>query len=354
MSKHAIRIPPVRAGRRVRWTFEVSAAVGAENGARAKKTAKKRQPARPSGRKTRASASHRKPPVVAPEPVQTSAATPALEATVAPATASPAESVVPLVTPQVAQHPPAHVVQHPPAPVQRPTHRRTIGLAAVAFLVVTALAFPRHPSVPGTDDGTAGSPPEPQEQAADLVALSPRPPVLPAAPMLGPLVASANVTLGAGSAPSTKTPVPTPEKNRIAEFTKSAAPIAAVTPVAEIPSMEDAATKLAGSEAIAAPAPASVSNGAGGAMPVTITGCLEVSVDQAAFRLTDTEGADAPRSRGWRSGFLKKRPAPVALVEPPDPLALQTQVGRRVAATGLLTSRDLRVSALRVVGPSCN
>ena len=228
-----------------------------------------------------------------------------------------------------------------------------IALAGATFLVVAALAFPRHPSAPGTDDDAAGSPPEPREQAADRVALRPQPPVLPAPPILAPVVASANVALRAVSAPS-KTLVPKPDKNRIAELTKSAASIPDVTPVAEIRSMDDAAAKLPGSEAIAIPAPASVSSGAGGAMPVTITGCLEVSVDQAAFRLTDTEGADAPRSRGWRSGFLKRRPAPVALVEPPDRLALQTQVGRRVAATGLLTSHDLRVSALRVVGASCD
>jgi hypothetical protein len=148
-----------------------------------------------------------------------------------------------------------------------------------------------------------------------------------------------------------KTLVREPEKNGIAESTQSG-PIAAVTPVADIPFKEDAAPKLPGSEAIVPPAP--VSAGAGEATPVTITGCLEISVDHDAFRLTDTEGADAPRSRSWRTGFLKKGSAPVALVEPPERLALQTNVGQRVAATGLLTSHDLRVSALRVVGPACN
>jgi hypothetical protein len=42
------------------------------------------------------------------------------------------------------------------------------------------------------------------------------------------------------------------------------------------------------------------------------------------------------------------------LVEPPDRHALTTNVGRRVAATGQLTSRDLKVASLRVVGSSCN
>ena len=87
---------------------------------------------------------------------------------------------------------------------------------------------------------------------------------------------------------------------------------------------------------------------------VTITGCLEISTDEDAFRLTDTEGADAPKSRSWRSGFLKKRSAAVALVEPPDRLALKTSIGKRVAATGLLTSHELKLNSLRVVGPSCN
>jgi hypothetical protein len=44
----------------------------------------------------------------------------------------------------------------------------------------------------------------------------------------------------------------------------------------------------------------------------------------------------------------------VALVGSPDPQALQQQVGKRVAATGLLTSREMKVSSLRVVSPSCD
>jgi hypothetical protein len=91
-----------------------------------------------------------------------------------------------------------------------------------------------------------------------------------------------------------------------------------------------------------------------GPAPVTLTGCLEVSVDSDEFRLSDTEGADAPRSRSWRTGFLKKRPTPVALVEPPDPRGLELQVGKRISATGRLTDRELRVSSVRVVSPSCN
>jgi hypothetical protein len=87
---------------------------------------------------------------------------------------------------------------------------------------------------------------------------------------------------------------------------------------------------------------------------VTITGCLEISTDGDVFRLADVEGDNAPKSRSWRTGFFKKRPAPVTLVEPPDVAALKTSVGHRVAATGQLASHELKVSSLRVVGSSCN
>ena len=86
----------------------------------------------------------------------------------------------------------------------------------------------------------------------------------------------------------------------------------------------------------------------------TITGCLEMSTDGKEFRLAEAEGADAPKSRSWRTGFLKKRTAPVALVGTSDPLELRKSVGRRVAATGLLSNRELQVNSLRVVGSSCN
>ena len=79
-----------------------------------------------------------------------------------------------------------------------------------------------------------------------------------------------------------------------------------------------------------------------------------MSTDGNDYRLADTEGADAPKARSWRSGFIRKRTAPVALIGAPDPLSLKTSVGKRVAVTGLLTSRELQVSSLRVVAASCN
>jgi hypothetical protein len=79
-----------------------------------------------------------------------------------------------------------------------------------------------------------------------------------------------------------------------------------------------------------------------------------MSPDGSEFRLADTEGDDAPKSRSWRTGFLTTRTAPVALIDPPASLGLRSNVGKRVAATGALTSRNLTVNAVRVVGPACN
>ena len=85
---------------------------------------------------------------------------------------------------------------------------------------------------------------------------------------------------------------------------------------------------------------------------VTITGC--VANDEATFWLKDTSGADAPKSRNWKSGFLKKRPAPIALLDATHALKLPNYVGQRVAATGTLVNREMRAHALQRVGSSCS
>ena len=240
------------------------------------------------------------------------------------------EPVVPIAAAQTAKRPPA------PA---RATPLRSVALAATAFIVIALLAFPRHPAEPDTEEGAVVSQPEPAAKAADVAA--PAPEAVVAAPR-------------AATAPSKKTLSPKPETGRAAKPPKPVAAFAPSTTVATGPLNEDVAVRLPGSEALPPPPIAPASTSAGGFTPVTITGCLEVSVSLDEFRLTDTEGIDAPKSRSWKTGFLKRRAAPVSLIEPSDRAALRKNVGRRVAATGTLTSHDLKVSALRVVGPSCN
>jgi hypothetical protein len=86
------------------------------------------------------------------------------------------------------------------------------------------------------------------------------------------------------------------------------------------------------------------------APPVTVTGCLERTDD--GFRMKDTAGADAPKSRSWKSGFLKKGSAALDVVDPARSLQLADHVGRRVSVTGTLVDREISARSLRRVG-SC-
>jgi hypothetical protein len=84
---------------------------------------------------------------------------------------------------------------------------------------------------------------------------------------------------------------------------------------------------------------------------VTITGCLER--DDQTFRLKDTEGAEAPRSRSWKTGFLKKGSASIEVVDAANRLKLTDHVGQRVTVTGTLVDREMRARSLQRVSPSC-
>jgi hypothetical protein len=84
---------------------------------------------------------------------------------------------------------------------------------------------------------------------------------------------------------------------------------------------------------------------------VTITGCLER--DDETFRLKDTVGEDAPRSRSWKSGFLRKRPASVEVIDASNRLRLNRHVGERISVTGTLEDKELQVRSLRRVASSC-
>ena len=88
------------------------------------------------------------------------------------------------------------------------------------------------------------------------------------------------------------------------------------------------------------------------AAPVTIQGCLQAGNE--GFWLKNTSGADAPASRSWKSGFLKKRTASIEVVDATDSLRLANYLGQHVAATGLLTNRRLQVRSLHRVAGSCN
>jgi hypothetical protein len=85
--------------------------------------------------------------------------------------------------------------------------------------------------------------------------------------------------------------------------------------------------------------------------PVTITGCLEQ--DKDAFRLKDTSGSNAPKSRSWKSGFLKKKAASIEIIDAANKAQLPNHVGEQVAITGMLVDREMQVRSLRRLSSSC-
>jgi len=98
----------------------------------------------------------------------------------------------------------------------------------------------------------------------------------------------------------------------------------------------------------AAPQPAAAKTSAA----VTITGCLER--DDETFRLKNTEGSEAPKSRSWKTGFLKKSTASIELVDAAKRLKLPTYVGQRISVTGVLVDREMQARTLRRIAPSCS
>jgi hypothetical protein len=85
---------------------------------------------------------------------------------------------------------------------------------------------------------------------------------------------------------------------------------------------------------------------------VTLAGCLERNSD--GFRLKDTTGADAPKSRSWKSGFMKKGSASIDVVDPAHSVTLADYVGRRVSVTGTLAGREMTVKSMRRMSPTCD
>jgi hypothetical protein len=99
----------------------------------------------------------------------------------------------------------------------------------------------------------------------------------------------------------------------------------------------------------------SAKNGSGNAVistPVTITGCLEQ--DDDVFKLKNTEGTDAPQSRSWKSGFLKKRPATITVVDASHRWKLEKHVGERISVSGSLVEHEMTLKSLSRVTTSCS
>ena len=298
----------------------MSADVDGNDRARVKKPARKQQPAR--SRRKQGRPSH---PELHAHDTVTAAALPA----------QPAVESAPVVLAAVTQS----------TPPWQPTRAHMVTLAGVAVLVIATVAVPRQPK----SDDMARAPQQPEMRETAETTTQPAPSAT------APVRRASTVTAlpVAGTRTYTESPRKPPVRDAVTQTAKlekavSAAP--ATTIDHAVVANESLTTTPAAAPIATAPSPALAAPGSA----ATITGCLEMSTDGKEFRLAEAEGADAPKSRSWRTGFLKKRTAPVALVGTSDPLELRKSVGRRVAATGLLSNRELQVNSLRVVGSSCN
>ena len=88
------------------------------------------------------------------------------------------------------------------------------------------------------------------------------------------------------------------------------------------------------------------------AEPATIVGCLVQ--DHEAFRLKNTAGEDAPKSRSWKSGFLKKSTKTIDVLDERHRLNLASHVGEQVSVTGMLDDREMQGTSLKRLSESCN
>jgi len=85
---------------------------------------------------------------------------------------------------------------------------------------------------------------------------------------------------------------------------------------------------------------------------VTIAGCLEQSHD--AFRLRDTRGADAPKSRSWKTLGITKHASTLTIVDSTNRLKLGSHVGERVSVTGALLDKEMQGRSLKKLDASCD
>ena len=150
-------------------------------------------------------------------------------------------------------------------------------------------------------------------------------------------------------------PAATTDSNKEKSSVKTkASPVAANAAPAKSPANVAAKPVTTGKPANAAPAAAPKANVSTGVVKgevVSVTGCLEL--DNQEYKLTKTEGADAPTKRTWKSGFFKKSGADLEVVDTSKNLRLVTHLGQRVTLTGAVNERTMEAWSLAVVSRSC-
>lgn len=167
--------------------------------------------------------------------------------------------------------------------------------------------------------------------------------------VLSILILTGTVIMLANAARTTSEPVqPAPQENSAAEPEKSQVPVKKST----APKPSTSASPMKGAPVASATAPSAAPARETKDEPVTVTGCLEL--DNQEYRLTDTEGSNAPKSRSWKSGFIKKHAADLEVVDAAKSLRLATHLGQRVTITGVVADRKMQARSLVIAARSCN
>jgi hypothetical protein len=139
--------------------------------------------------------------------------------------------------------------------------------------------------------------------------------------------------------------LPAPPTQMVSLDQPRRAPAASIVRTVDVKPAPEAPASYATAE------PAMTVPAAAPATPDRVTGCLES--DGGTFRLTDTSGEDAPKSRSWRWGLMRKRSVPVVLTDAAHTLNLPRHVGQRVTAAGTLVDREMQARSLKSLG-SCD
>ena len=128
---------------------------------------------------------------------------------------------------------------------------------------------------------------------------------------------------------------------------------AAPTVIAEESAAKSAAADTHSTSATRTAGDAIAASGEQWPAPLTITGCLDRDGDE--FRLTNAAGMGVPKTRSWKSGFLKKSNASaITVVDSNRHSRLQDHLGQRVSVTGTLVNREMQVGTLRSLSESCS
>ncbi|HMD35121.1 MAG TPA: hypothetical protein VKH42_09140, partial [Vicinamibacterales bacterium] len=98
---------------------------------------------------------------------------------------------------------------------------------------------------------------------------------------------------------------------------------------------------------------AAASSAKAAATTTTMTGCLHA--DGSKFMLGNVEGANAPKTRNWKTGYVTKTTKDVEVVGASSSLKLKDQVGHKVTVSG---TRDgdthFKAQSIKQVARSCS